>query len=47
MVVSIDFMRGVCVGIDFPGDGIYCALFLGILRVMFMSNEVYNELRDD
>ena len=43
MVVGLDFIRGLCLGVDFPGDGLHCVLFLGIIAIYFMSDEYYKE----
>ncbi len=47
MAIVFDFIRGFVVGVNFPGDGFHCAIFLGILRICFITKEVYEELKDD
>jgi hypothetical protein len=46
MAIVVDFIRGFVVGVDFPGDGFHCALFLGIVRICFVTKEVYEEFND-
>lgn len=48
MNTLFDFIPGVSLGIEFHGDvGVYCVLNLLILRIMFVSDEVMEELERD
>ena len=37
--IVLEFLTGVKVGIEFPGDGYHCVVDLFILRIYFMSDE--------
>lgn len=48
MNTLVDFIHGVSVGIEFHRDvGVYCVLNLFIVRIMFVSDEVMEELERD
>lgn len=39
-VISLGFITGFMVGIEFPGsDGISCVIDLGIIRIVFSKEE--------
>lgn len=39
MNIVIEFITGIVVGIEFPGDGLHCVVHVGPLRLMFVSEE--------
>lgn len=48
MNTLFDFISGVSLGIEFHGDvGVYCVLSLFIVRIMFVNDEVMEELERD
>jgi hypothetical protein len=47
MNIYMEFVRGMNVGIEFPGDGYHCVIHLLILRIMFVSDEIMEEVKDD
>ena len=48
MNVVYDFIPGVCLGIEFHTDvGIYCVLNLFIVRIMFVNDEMLEELENE
>jgi hypothetical protein len=43
MNILIEFILGMCVGIEAPGDGIYLVLHLGPVRVVLVSDDYMKE----
>lgn len=40
-IISLGFITGVMVGIEFPGaEGVMCVIDLGIIRIVFTKEEV-------
>jgi hypothetical protein len=47
MAVVFEFIRGMNLGVEFPGDGIYVVLHLGPVRVMFVTRAIIDEFYRD
>jgi hypothetical protein len=43
MTLGFELIRGVGMGLEFPGDGIHVVLTLFILRVFLADSEVFDE----
>jgi hypothetical protein len=43
MTLGLELIRGVGLGIEFPGDGIHMVLTLAILRIFLADEEAFDE----
>ena len=43
IIISLGFITGVMVGIEFPGEGVLCVIDLGIVRIVFAKEEEAEE----
>lgn len=46
MALILEFYRGVTVGIEFPGDGLYLVLHLFIMRLMLVDPAIIEEFEE-
>jgi hypothetical protein len=46
MNILLDFIRGVGLSLEFPGDGIHCAITLLIVRILFVDDKTAEEFDD-
>lgn len=47
MSILVSTIRGMGLSLEFPGYGIYCALTLLIVRILFVDEETAQEIIDE
>jgi hypothetical protein len=47
MNIGVEFVRGMSLGIEFPGEGLFVIVHLGPLRLFLMNDEMAEYMEDD